>query len=153
MPRISQVAYCCGRNYWRWRRPGRPFPAGHTECCHCRCKLQWKNSGGTNKVATLRYYYRQRLAHAEQGFNSRGRPYGRTPNLLPSQRDPHYHRANLAKYHRRAQCFAAQGLTSRGQPRRYNVLSPIEQAWRTFRAELNVAPAGDFLTPSERSEL
>lgn len=164
MKRVSQLAYCCGGKYWRWRLPNRPFPQGHTHCCDCGAALQWKDSPAIARASARRYYQRRRDAFYERGLTSRGLPrhrrfYGnvsRIGRLTPDQARADAERSRqLAKYHLRAGAFMASGFTSRGTPRRINRLNaparPLEQAWRAFRSTIQI-PCNELLGPLDRSE-
>lgn len=157
MKRVSQLAECCGSHYWRWRLPGKPFPAGHTICCKCALPLDWSPSPGTAKATSLRYYHNRKARFNSQGLNSRGLPYGRHPNIVARNRPAHLRRLSRENQQRRAQRFVSLGLNTRGQPRRINLLghpaNPLEQAWRQLRAEMPTRDGADFLSPLERSEI
>jgi len=96
--RIRQSAWCCRRNFQRWRfRGNNEFPAGgHTHCPVCGNPLIFKKVTNAN----LDRYYRNREKNVTAGLT----------------------------------CYAGT------KPRRtnFNIPTPVDKAWRSIRAEIQV---------------
>ena len=162
--RDRQSVWCCGRNYQRWRFRLRDWAAGHhTHCCVCGQPLAWPPSRifpVPNPKRAAREFYRRRSARfLGLGLTSRGTvptraipvtrgepTYLKRAVITDAQRKTRHRMNSLAHYHTRAAEFAARGLTTRGTPRQRIQrsaglrpgVSPIEHAYQTFRASLNI---------------
>lgn len=144
--RISQIARCCGSNYWRWRYPNSPFPArangrsaGHTNCAHCGKKLRWRTTDGTAASAHRRSRQRKARQYRALGLNSRGDQYKRHPNFTDdAQRRERALKLKRERYYRRRDRRAASGLTSRGTPRKRRENMPPGPARDAVRRQLAI---------------
>jgi hypothetical protein len=104
-------------------------------------------------------YHRRKVNFMARGLNSRGRKYGRTPNLINRldlrshgpelllRRKLHIRRRVLKNYYARTARLAAQGLTNRGTPRKYRRglnRSPLAAAWQELRAQIEMPAVLNF---------
>jgi hypothetical protein len=153
-PREVQTVRCCGRIYKRWRFVSKRFwakggrPTHAHRCAHCGQPLIWPAILKPDTLAAVRaqerfdHYHDQRVAWLLAGRNSKGRPFGRTPNYLSdAERLAARRRRGLAAWRKRVRRLAAQGLTTRGQSRMYKVRgkSELQQSYDQFRAGISTA--------------
>jgi len=76
--RVRQSAWCCGRNYQRWRFLHGEFPGTHHEVCvHCGKPLVWPSYRPSSKqdrarLAWREYQRRRVAALVRQGLTAKG---------------------------------------------------------------------------------
>lgn len=93
MKHITQMAYCCGLSYRRWRFEGKPFHCGHVRCQHGTCASchkpikyvsDFKSVRPATSVRRPNPYKFNRVFHlAEIVPDDRPREDGRVLSLIP----------------------------------------------------------------------
>lgn len=80
--RSRQTAWCCGRNYQRWRFFHRAFPSGgKTHCEECGKPLNFVKRKSVNEIE-IQAYHRKRAERLENGLTCHGaKPRRRNFNI------------------------------------------------------------------------
>ena len=123
-PRTQLVARCCGSLYRRWRGRG-VNSCAHEICCRCGSPLEYLkvNRIAKKRALGLTSWRRKVEARYAAGLTSRGTPRKYKLHNLGSAR-------GKLREARRQQQYKAE----RREARQLARMTPLEQAWRAFRA-------------------
>ncbi len=136
--RLRQSAWCCGRNYQRWRFIGAAVQTTLRKCEICGAPLNFRLVANPSLESYRRRAIRNRLA----GLTALGTERQRGVFPMPVEER---NRRMLDRYAVRRDKFFARGLTSRGMGRIIRRgPTPLEKQWKALRAEVAMPVSADW---------